>query len=121
MTTPAAPGLLARTLAWSHQLDVRPVTANGDVTDTEVAGYVAKCATKAAECTGIVDRRLTPADRLADLPVREHARRHISACLRLGKLPQLRDLRLTAWAHMLGSRGHFSVSEKAPSKIGKGL
>ena len=115
VTTPAAPGLPARTLAWGRQLDVRPVTAHGDVTDTKVAGYVAKYATKAAECTGTLDRRITPADRLADLPVREHARRHISACIRLGKLPQLKDLRLAAWAHMLGFRGHFSTKSRGYS------
>ena len=115
VTTPAAPGLPARTLAWGRQLDIRPVTARGDVTDTKVAGYVAKYATKAAECTGTLDRRITPADRLADLPVRDHARRHISACLRLGKLPQLKDLRLAAWAHMLGFRGHFSTKSRGYS------
>jgi hypothetical protein len=76
---------------------------------------VAKYATKAAECTGTLDRRITPADRLADLPVRDHARRHIAACLRLGKLSQLKDLRLAAWAHMLGFRGHFSTKSRAYS------
>jgi hypothetical protein len=106
---PTAPGLPARMLAWGRQLDIRPVTAYGDVTDTKVAAYVAKYATKAAECTGTLDRRLTPTDRIADLPVREHARRHIAECLRLGKLPQLKELRLAAWAHMLGFRGHFST------------
>ncbi len=115
VTTPAAPGLPARTLAWGRQLDIRPVAAHGDVTDTKVAGYVAKYATKAAECTGTLDRRLTSADRLADLPVREHARRHIAECLRLGKLPQLKKLRLAAWAHMLGFRGHFSTKSRAYS------
>src|SRR5262249_19530299 len=94
VTTPAVPGHPARALTWGRQLDIRPVTANGAVTDTKVAGYVAKYATKAAECTGTLDRRLTPADRIADLPVREHARRHIAACLRLAKLPQLKELRL---------------------------
>ena len=115
VTTPAAPGLSARTLTWGRQLDIRPVTASGDVTDTKVAGYVAKYATKAAECTGTLDRRITPADRLADLPVRDHARRHIAACLQLGKLPQLTELRLAAWAHMLGFRGHFSTKSRAYS------
>jgi hypothetical protein len=85
------------------------------VTDTKVAGYVAKYATKSAECTGTLDRRLTPADRIADLPVRDHARRHIAACLRLGKLPPLKDLRLAAWAHMLGFRGHFSTKSRGYS------
>jgi hypothetical protein len=73
---------------------------------------VAKYATKAAECTGTLDRRITPTDSLAELPVSEHARRLIGACLRLGKLPQLADLRLTAWAHMLGFRGHFSTKSR---------
>ena len=85
------------------------------MTDTKVAGYVAKYATKAAECTGTLDRRIIPADRLTDLPVRDHARRHIVACLRLGKLSQLKDLRLAAWAHMLGFRGHFSTKSRAYS------
>jgi hypothetical protein len=112
---PAAPGLPARTLAWGREHDIRPVTTTGDVTDTKVAAYVAKYATKAAECTGTIDRRITPADRLADLPIREHARRLIAECLGLGKLPQLRNLRLTAWAHMLGFRGHFSTKSRAYS------
>ena len=34
-------------------------------------------------------------------------------CLRLGKLPALEDLRLAAWAHMLGFRGHFSTKSRA--------
>ena len=80
-----------------------------------MAGYVAKYATKAAECTGTLDRRVTPADRLDELPVRDHARRHIAECLRLGRLPQLADLRLAAWAHMLGFRGHFSTKSRAYS------
>jgi len=81
----------------------------------KVAGYVAKYATKAAECTGTLDRRITTADRLDDLPVRDHARRHIAECLRLGKLPQLKELRLAAWAHMLGFCGHFSTKSRAYS------
>ena len=41
--------------------------------------------------------------------------RHIAACLHLGKLPQLKELRLAAWAHMLGFRGHFSTKSRAYS------
>jgi hypothetical protein len=80
-----------------------------------VAGYVAKYATKAAECTGTLDRRLTSADHLDTLPVSPHARRLIAECLRLGHVPELEDLRLTAWAHMLGFRGHFSTKSRAYS------
>jgi hypothetical protein len=111
--TPAAPRIPSRTLAWGGQLDIRPITPTGELTDTTVAGYVAKYATKAAECTGTLDRRITPADRLDELPLRDHARRHIAECLRLGKVPQLASLRLAAWAHMLGFRGHFSTKSRA--------
>jgi len=115
VVTPTAPGVAARTLAWGREHDTRPITTTGELTDTKVAGYVAKYATKAAECTGTLDRRITAADRLADLPVREHARCHIAECLRLGRLPQLSGLRLAAWAHMLGFRGHFSTKSRAYS------
>ncbi|PZS39680.1 MAG: replication initiation protein [Pseudonocardiales bacterium] len=113
--TPAARGVPARILAWGREHDTRPITTTGDLTDGKVAAYVAKYATKAAECTGTLDRRITPADQLALLPVRDHARRHIAACLRLGKLPALEDLHLAAWAHMLGFGGHFSTKSRAYS------
>jgi hypothetical protein len=112
LDTPAAPGLPARTLRWGREHDTRPITTTGELTDTRVAAYVAKYATKAAECTGTLDRRITPVDSLAELPISEHARRLIGACLRLSKLPELADLRLAAWAHMLGFRGHFSTKSR---------
>jgi hypothetical protein len=115
LQTPAAAGLPTRTLAWGREHDIRPVTTTGDLTDAKVAAYVAKYATKAAECTGTIDRRITTVDRLADLPIREHARRLIAECLHLGKLPELGNLRLTGWAHMLGFRGHFSTKSRAYS------
>ena len=115
LETPVAAGLPARTLAWGRELDTRPVTATGELTDGRVAAYVAKYATKAAECTGTLDRRVTPADQLDALPIREHARRHIRECIRLGKLPGLEDLHLTAWAHMLGFSGHFSTKSRTYS------
>jgi hypothetical protein len=76
---------------------------------------VAKYATKAAECTGTLDRRVTPADQLHALPIREHARRHIRERIRLGKLPGLEDLHLAAWAHMLGFSG-TSPPRAAPTR-----
>jgi hypothetical protein len=113
--TPAAAGLPARTLAWGREHDSRPITATGELNDGKVAAYVAKYATKAAECTGTLDQRINPATRLADLPIREHPRRLIAECLRLGKLPELEQLRLAAWAHMLGFRGHFSTKSRTYS------
>lgn len=112
LQTPAAPGVPARTVAWGRQADIRPITTTGTLTDARVAAYVAKYATKAAECTGTLDRRLASADQLDALPLRHHVRRLIATCLRLGSLPGLEDLRLAAWAHMLGFRGHFSTKSR---------
>ena len=68
MTVPAPATTQPVTFRWGRQLDVRPVTAFGDgseLTEQAVAAYVAKYATKAAECTGTLDRRITA--ELADL------------------------------------------------------
>ncbi|MEO3861769.1 replication initiator [Acrocarpospora sp. B8E8] len=98
-----------RMLRWGDQLDIRPITLTGELTEQAVAGYVAKYAVKGAESIGILDQRILPTTDLAALPVREHARQLIAACMRLGAQDELADLRLIQWAHMLGFRGHFST------------
>ncbi|WP_308400838.1 replication initiator protein RepSA [Streptomyces sp. AS02] len=100
-------------LRWGRELDIRPVKAFGDdseITEQKVASYVAKYATKAAENTGTVDRRIgnREAAILLDLP--DHPRRLIEACFDLD--PLYPDRRLRAWAHMLGFRGHFSSKSR---------
>jgi hypothetical protein len=85
---------------------------SGELTERAVAGYIAKYATKAAECVGTLDRRVRPTDDLETLPVSDHARRLIAECLRLGALDELTHLKLTDWAHMLGFRGHFSTKSR---------
>ncbi|GAA2607698.1 replication initiator [Actinomadura fulvescens] len=115
VASPDAPDVPARTLAWGDQVDVRAITgsaASGDLTETAVAGYIAKYATKATECLGTLDHRLGPGVDLAALDVTPHARRLMAECLRLGALEELAELRLTAWAHMLGFRGHFSTKSR---------
>jgi len=112
VSSPEADGLPPRSFRWGRQLDVRPINATGELTDRAVAGYVAKYATKAAECVGTLDRRITEADDLNTLPVREHARRLIAECLRLDGFVELAELRLGQWAHMLGFRGHFSTKSR---------
>ncbi|MEU0483461.1 replication initiator [Streptosporangium sp. NPDC006013] len=112
VTVPAAGDDPARVLRWGAQLDVREITMTGDLTEQAVAAYIAKYATKAAECVGTLDRRINPLDDLTALPIRDHARRLIAECLRLGALDELADLRLVQWAHMLGFRGHFSTKSR---------
>ncbi|MEV4751662.1 replication initiator [Streptosporangium sp. NPDC049248] len=112
VTVPAVPGEPARAFQWGAQLDVRKITMTGDLTEQAVAAYIAKYATKAAECVGTLDRRINPLDDLTALPIRDHARRLISECLRLGALDELTEFRLIKWANMLGFRGHFSTKSR---------
>ncbi|MFD5396612.1 replication initiator protein RepSA [Streptomyces sp. NPDC127097] len=113
VTAPAAGDQPARTFRWGTQLDVRPVKAfddNSDITEQAVASYVAKYATKAAETTGTLDRRIGELAELDRHQVPEHTRCLITACKTLD--PLYPDRRLWAWAHMLGFRGHFSSKSR---------
>jgi hypothetical protein len=116
VSVPAAADQPARTFRWGRQLDVRPVKAFGDgsdVTEQAVASYVAKYATKAAENTGTLDRRIGELAELDRHHVPDHTRRLITACRDLDALYP--DRRLWAWAHMLGFRGHFSSKSRTYS------
>jgi hypothetical protein len=104
----------ALVLRWGTQVDVRPIKAFGDgsaITEQAVASYVAKYATKSAEATESVDRRITERQELARLDLPDHTRRLIQACWDLDELYPERLL--AHWSHMLGFRGHFS--SKSPS------
>ncbi|MFD9071717.1 replication initiator protein RepSA [Streptomyces lasiicapitis] len=110
---PAADNVPARNLRWGTQLDVQPIGAFGhgeQITEQAVASYVAKYATKAAETTGTVDRRVGNKEALVLLKVPDHPRRLIEACLDLH--PAYPDRKLRDWAHMLGFRGHFSSKSR---------
>ncbi len=128
--SPAATWDHPRVLAWGAQLDVKTITQGPDhlrtsdeLTAEQVAGYLAKYATKDA-----TDLR-TDAPRLHLARMREHARH-------LGFLATVRDARrarrdatpaagtvdprtdrdvyalLGKWAHMLAFRGHFSTKSR---------
>jgi hypothetical protein len=101
-----------RELRWGKQVDVQPIGALGheDLTEQAVAAYVAKYATKAAETTGTVDRRIVELGELDRLGLPAHTRRLIEACWELdGDYP---DRLLARWSHMLGFRGHFSTKSR---------
>ncbi|MFE1584151.1 replication initiator protein RepSA [Streptomyces sp. NPDC058737] len=113
VSVPAAEDQPARTFRWGTQLDVRPVKAFGDgsdITEQAVASYVAKYATKAAENTGTLDRRIGELAELVRHDVPDHTRRLVEACKVLD--PLYPERRLWAWAHMLGFRGHFSSKSR---------
>jgi hypothetical protein len=107
-----------RTFAWGEQLDTRPITMEDGadrLTEQAVSAYVAKYATKAAETTGTVDRRIRHPSEIPYLRLTPHAEAMITTAWRLGSLATYRDLQLRRWAHMLGYRGHFSTKSRAYS------
>jgi hypothetical protein len=102
---------------WGEQLDVRNITRDdqaGELSAEQVASYIAKYATKATESFGAgLDRRLTTADELEHLDrLPAHVAELVRACWELGGREELEGLRLRAWSHMLGFRGHWSTKSR---------
>jgi hypothetical protein len=102
---------------WGEQLDVRNITRRddqaGELSAEQVAGYIAKYATKATESFGSrLDGRIGADDleHLDGLPA--HVAELVRAAWELGGRPELERLRLRAWAHMLGFRGHWSTKSR---------
>jgi hypothetical protein len=132
-----------RQICWGEQLDIKPIISDagdGELTDKKVAGYISKYATKAAESTGTLDRpvacwrckgaghdpdggglckgchgRGTRHDDVHHLVENPHAQAMISACWTLGGRPELEQLRLRPWTHMLGFKGHYSTRSRCYS------
>jgi hypothetical protein len=116
-TAPAVdPGDIDRTLGWGQQLDIRVVRQGhrtddptGPLAPEQVAGYLAKYATKDANS---IRDRATP---------RPHLIRLASTCRDLAERARVHDLSgsdyllLGKWAHMLGFRGHFSTKSRSYS------
>jgi hypothetical protein len=103
------------TARWGEQLDVRHITEAGDEGELgaeQVAGYVAKYATKSTEALGVtLDHRVGEVE-LEGLDVPAHVAELVRACWELGGRPSLVGLRLRKWAHMLGFGGHFSTKSR---------
>jgi hypothetical protein len=104
------------TARWGEQLDVRHITEAGDddkeLSAEQVAGYVAKYATKSTEAVGVtLDHRVCEVE-LEGLDVPAHVAKLVRACWELGAHPSLATLRLRKWAHMLGFGGHFSTKSR---------
>jgi hypothetical protein len=115
--TPYSPAVGELALRWGVQVDARPLRADGDGPDDDaVAAYVAKYVTKGASETGAgTDHRLTTWDDIDTAPVTDHVRTLMRTCWRLGGLPEYEPLRLRAWAHTLGYRGHILTKSRAYS------
>jgi hypothetical protein len=101
-------------IRWGSQLDIRTVrmSGTGEITDTTVASYLAKYATKSTEAVGPVAVRITPGNLHAYASPFTHHGRLIRAAWTLGRHPHEDFQALRRWAHMLGFRGHFATKSR---------
>jgi hypothetical protein len=102
---------------WGEQLDVHNITTDsdqaGELSAEQVAGYIAKYATKATESFGAgLDRRLTDATTWTSSTAARRMWPSSSALLGSWAAAELDRLRLRAWAHMLGFGGHWSTKSR---------
>jgi hypothetical protein len=117
LPTPYSPAVGELALRWGVQVDVRSLHADGDGPDDDaVAAYVAKYVTKGASEAGAgLDYRVTTWDDIDTAPVNDHVRALMRTCWRLGGLTEFEPLRLRAWTHTLGYRGHILTKSRAYS------
>jgi hypothetical protein len=103
---------------WGDELDIRPI---GDGSHRgEVAGYLAKYATKSTEQAGGVLHPVTE-HQVDALPVREHVRCYLREAFALHADPALVERRFGPCAHALGHRGHCLTKSRRYSTTFKAL
>jgi hypothetical protein len=110
-------------ITWGAQVDPRTVrlTGDGEITDTAVASYLAKYATKSTEPVGMLPGRITADNASIYASTTTHQGRLIAACLKLGAHPHEDFKALRRWAHMLGYRGHFATKSRRYSTTMRAL
>ncbi|HEY3871497.1 MAG TPA: replication initiator, partial [Actinocrinis sp.] len=107
VAVPAAFGRCA--VRFGAQIDVQHLVLGGaddQLHEQKVSGYLAKYVTKGVESVRGVNRPIRHAWEIDVLVKSPHMRVLMRTCWRLGGLPRLRGLRLRAWCHTLGYRGH---------------
>jgi hypothetical protein len=107
---------------WGEQLDVRPLRIRGDqpITDTQVAGYLAKYATKGTDAAGHTSKRISRGTiQIHTDDGATHPGMMIRTAWQLGQVDGFDGLR--RWAHMLGFGGHFFSKSKRYSTTFKKL
>jgi hypothetical protein len=103
---------------WGDELDIRPL-GDGQARG-EVAGYLAKYATKSTEQAGGVLHPVTE-HQVDALPVRDHVRSYLREAFKLHADPALTDRRFGPCAHALGYRGHCLTKSRRYSTTFKAL
>lgn len=107
VSAPAALG--GHPVRFGEQIDVQFITLGGtddQLHEQKVSGYLAKYVTKGVESARGVNRPIRHVWEIDVLVKSPHMRVLMHTGWRLGGLPRLRGLRLRAWCHTLGYRGH---------------
>lgn len=107
-------------IMWGAQLDIRPVSFTGELTDSAVAAYLAKYASKSTEVTGHLSTRITTENIDYYRNLATHAARIVVTSWILGQRPDEAHPswwkhtygRLGRWAHMLGYGGHHTTKSR---------
>jgi hypothetical protein len=105
-------------VGWGDELDIRPL-GDGAIRG-EVAGYLAKYATKSTEQAGGVLHPVIE-HHVDALPVRDHVRTYLREAFALHNDPALTDRRFGPCAHALGYRGHCLTKSRRYSTTFKAL
>jgi hypothetical protein len=96
------------------------VSFTGALTDTAVAGYLAKYASKSTEATGHISARITTDTIGTYTNTATHIGRLVRACWTLGRRPDHEHPadwkatygRLRRWAHLFGFGGHHTTKSR---------
>jgi hypothetical protein len=95
---------------WGRELEVA-VIEEEQAGRRRAAAYIAKYSSKSTDDHGVLDHRLRAGVPDA-LELRPHLRRMVESAWRQGGEPAGRELRLRAWAHTAGYRGHFMTKSR---------
>jgi Replication initiator protein, pSAM2 len=117
VAAPLPAELGGQAVRWGNELDLRHLHMQER---GQVAGYLAKYATKSTEQAGGVLHRVAE-HQIDELPVREHIRDYLRAAFTLARDTALCDRRLAAYAHALGYRGHCLTKSRRYSTTFKAL
>jgi hypothetical protein len=104
--------------SWGSELDIRRLD-DGQARG-EIAGYLAKYATKSTEQAGGVLHRVTEHE-VDRLPVRDHVRAYMREAFALAEDAALADRRFASTAHAFGYRGHCLTKSRGYSTTFKAL
>jgi hypothetical protein len=117
VTVPIEHELGGGRVGWGRELDIRQLDREER---REVAGYLAKYATKSTELAGGVLHRVAE-HQLDALPVREHVRRYMREAFALARNDASNERRFAPCAHQLGYRGHCLTKSRRYSTTFKAL